>query len=248
MFKPCLIIPIYNHGNEFKKFIPKLTKYKIPIIIIDDGSKTNTKEILKQIHKQEENVFLFTLKENQGKGAAFIKGIKEAYKLNFTHALQIDADGQHNPKDINKFLSKAKENKNALINGTPIYDENAPKSRTQGRKITNFWIAIETLSFDIKDAMCGFRVYPIEKIIKLIKTTNISKRMTFDIEIIVKLHWAGIKIINIPTKIKYPKSGTSNFRMLKDNLQISYLHTKLCILMLLKLPKILLKKFKKTKN
>jgi glycosyltransferase involved in cell wall biosynthesis len=232
MFNPCIIIPVYNHGKLLQKSIGKIAAYGHKIIIVDDGNAAAEKNILQEIASQNQNITLITLPENQGKGAAVIAGFDSAFQSGHSHALQIDADCQHNTDDIATFLATAQNNPNCLINGVPVYDEFVPKSRLYGRKITNFWVMVETRSRDIKDAMCGFRVYPLNAAIKLIKRHKISKRMGFDIEIIVRLHWMDVKIINQPTRVTYPKDGSSNFKMLSDNLKISWLHTRLVVKML----------------
>ena len=239
-FRPCILIPIYNHGELLLNSIDKILSYQIPILIIDDGSDQKTKKILKEIGKNND-VKIHHLPKNQGKGAALIYGFKEAAK-NFSHAVQIDADNQHSTDDIKIFLELAKNNPDALINGCPQYDDSVPLSRLYGRKITNFFVAIETLSLKIKDAMCGFRVYPLKETIPIINSTNIAKRMGFDIEIIVRLYWNNVHIINQRTKVTYPKNGSSHFRMFKDNLIISAIHTKLVTEMIFRILKKLTRK------
>ena len=227
MTKFCIIIPVYNHGKLLQTNIESIMAYGLQIILINDGSNTETSKILTKIANENEKIILHNFSKNQGKGAALTKGFFIAFENGFTHALQIDADGQHNISDIPTFIKLSENNPKSLINGCPIYDQSVPKSRLYGRKITNFWVAIETISFDIKDAMCGFRIYPLESTISILKNYQISRGMGFDIEIIVLLYWGGIKIINQPTKVIYPLNGSSNFKMFRDNLQISLLHTKL---------------------
>jgi glycosyltransferase involved in cell wall biosynthesis len=225
-FNPCIIIPVYNHGQLLKKSINAISACNLPVIIIDDGSDQQTKDALLEITSQ--NITILTLPKNEGKGRAVLAGFHHAAKAGFSHALQIDADCQHEPKDIPVFLAKAKEHPECLINGEPIYDASVPKARLYGRNITNFWVKIETLCCNINDAMCGFRVYPMAQVLKLLqKKPNISKRMGFDIDIIVRLYWMGTKIINQPTNVIYPADGSSNFKMLRDNVTISWLHTRL---------------------
>jgi glycosyltransferase involved in cell wall biosynthesis len=233
VFNPCIIIPVYNHGQLLQKSIGKIEAFGYPIIIVDDGNTEQTKQILQQISSANPKITLIRLEQNQGKGAAVSAGFLHAIKNNYSHALQIDADGQHNTDDIAVFLQLAKDNPNCLINGVPVYDASVPKARLYSRKITTFWVMVETLSRDIKDAMCGFRVYPLNAISRLLEKRSISPRMGFDIEIIVHLHWMGVKIINHPTKVIYPADGVSNFRMVKDNMRISWMHTKLVCGMLL---------------
>jgi outer membrane lipoprotein-sorting protein len=142
--------------------------------------------------------------------------------------------------DIARFLELAKKSPNALIMGQPVYDSSAPKSRLVGRKITNFWVMIETLNCNMPDTMCGFRVYPIDAVNKILSSVRF-KRMGFDIEIVVKLYRAGVKIITTDTNVIYPESGVSHFRVWRDNFYISLMHAYLCF----GLPMWLLQKFSK---
>jgi hypothetical protein len=126
-----------------------------------------------------------------------------------------------------------------MVCGRPVYDESVPTGRKIGRKITNFWVAIETLSRDIPDAMCGFRVYPVAACWRIIGQRDISRRMEFDIEILVRLHWLGTRMKFLPVKVIYPEGGISNFRLVKDNIAISGTHAKLFLGMLWRSPLIL---------
>ena len=226
MFKPVLIIPFYNHLTAFEAFAPKIESLKIPVILINDGSEKAQTEQVKKICERY-SFFYIEHSINQGKGGAVKTGFKEAFEKGYTHALQIDSDGQHDINDVPKFLSLAKQNPDKIIAGIPIYDESAPKSRVIGRKITNFWVCIETGSRKIKDSMCGFRVYPIKKTYSIMSNIKF-KRMGFDIEILVKACRLNIKIHNEPTKVIYPKGGVSHFHTFRDNFLISCLHTYLC--------------------
>ena len=143
--------------------------------------------------------------------------------------ITLDADGQHDIHDIPLFFKIANSHPNDLIIGNPTYDESAPRSRLIGRKITKFWVMVETLNKNMPDTMCGFRVYPLKLIEPVLKTIKF-KRMGFDIEIVVKAFRNGVKIISIPTKVIYPESGVSHFHAFRDNFYISLLHTYLCCL------------------
>lgn len=243
MFKPCIIIPIYNHAALLNQCIDKITCHNTPIILVNDGSSADNAGVLQEITNKNNNITLLSLEYNQGKGAAMVAGFSLASKLGFSHALQIDADNQHNFSDIPLFLELSKSNQKSVINGLPIYDSSVPKARLYGRKITNFWVMIETFSRKIKDAMCGFRIYPLQEVINIAQKNNLSPRMGFDIEIIVRLYWQGLSIINQPTKVKYPLDGVSHFRMFHDNYRISLLHSKLFFGMLGRLPFLIKRKF-----
>ena len=168
---------------------------------------------------------------NQGKGFAIAQSLAFAANCGYTHAIQIDADLQHAFEDINTFIESSQQFPDRVISGHPVYDESAPKSRVMGRKITNFWVAIETLSLSLLDCMCGFRIYPVDSTLACLKEEGFKRRMEFDIEVLVKLYRRGVKINFIDTKVKYFEGGISNFRMLKDNLAISWMHTSLVLTM-----------------
>ncbi|GAD32011.1 conserved hypothetical protein [Photobacterium leiognathi lrivu.4.1] len=240
-FNPCFLIPCYNHGATVPAVIDALTSYGFPIIIVDDGSELATRKILSEQAKRP-NITIVTLPKNQGKGGAVIAGIKQADLLGFSHALQIDADGQHDLAALPKLLEESQAHPEALISGQPIYDDSVPKSRLYGRYATHIWVWIETLSFNIKDSMCGFRSYPIRPIVNVINHNQLGLRMDFDTEIMVRFYWDDGDIRFIDTKVIYPEDGISHFDALWDNVKISWMHTKLFFGMLPRIPKLIKRK------
>ncbi|WP_419239030.1 glycosyltransferase family 2 protein [Photobacterium leiognathi subsp. mandapamensis] len=240
-FNPCFLIPCYNHGATVPAVIDALTSYGFPIIIVDDGSELATRKILSEQAKRP-NITIVTLTKNQGKGGAVIAGIKQADLLGFSHALQIDADGQHDLAALPKLLEASQAHPEALISGQPIYDDSVPKSRLYGRYATHIWVWIETLSFNIKDSMCGFRSYPIRSIINVINHNKLGLRMDFDTEVMVRFYWDNGDIRFIDTKVIYPEDGISHFDALWDNVKISWMHTKLFFGMLPRIPKLIKRK------
>ncbi len=242
-FRPCLVIPVYNHGTLIDATWQRLRDFDLPCFLIDDGSNAATKTALEKLAAAENSITLLRLPSNQGKGAAVLRGIAEAQQQGYTHALQIDADGQHNTADIPELLALAEKNPHALISGAPQYGNDIPKARLYGRYITHFWVWVETLSFDIVDSMCGFRVYPIAATHALMQNTAIEQRMAFDTDIMVRLYRAGTPVHFLPTHVSYPENGISHFRPLRDNLEISWMHTRLVSLMLRDLAKQLTRKF-----
>ncbi|WP_305372496.1 glycosyltransferase family 2 protein [Photobacterium leiognathi] len=240
-FNPCFLIPCYNHGATVPAVIDALTSYGFPIIIVDDGSELATRKILSEQAKRP-NITIVTLPKNQGKGGAVIAGIKQADLLGFSHALQIDADGQHDLAALPKLLEESQAHPEALISGQPIYDDSVPKSRLYGRYATHIWVWIETLSFNIKDSMCGFRSYPIRPIVNVINHNKLGLRMDFDTEIMVRFYWDNGDIRFIDTKVIYPEDGISHFDALWDNVKISWMHTKLFFGMLPRIPKLIKRK------
>lgn len=239
IFQPCLLIPIYNHGDSIRAMVENLLPHGLPIFIVDDGSAPATRQVLMTLAAEQASVRLFHLAENAGKGAAVMHGMRAARQAGFSHALQIDADGQHDAADVPRFLERGRLRPTALICGKPVYDKSVPRGRLYGRYLTHFWVWIETLSFAIGDSMCGFRLYPLESTCALIERVRIATRMDFDIEIVVRLAWEDLPVENIATRVTYPPDGISHFDMWRDNLRITRLHTRLFFAMLPRLPLLL---------
>ena len=239
-FNPCFIIPCYNHGKTVSAVVETLAlDYQYPIIVIDDGSDAATQKLINSLCDKAEIV---SLAKNQGKGGAVIAGLKKAHQLGYSHALQVDADGQHDLTSIVELIKASQEYPQALISGRPIYDESVPKGRLYGRYITHICVWLETLSFEIKDSMCGFRFYPVQAINDVIHTHSLGKRMDFDTEVMVKSFWNDIEIRAINTKVTYPEDGVSHFQPFADNVRISKMHTFLILGMLVRIPKLLTRK------
>jgi len=238
-FKPCIIIPCYNHGPMMAGVLARLEKFNLPCLLIDDGSEDATAHELQRLAECTPAVSLTRLVHNQGKGAAVMAGLQQAAREGYTHAVQVDADGQHQLEDLPAMLAEAKTYPDMLISGRPIYDDSIPKSRLYGRYITHFWVWIETLSLSLKDSMCGFRVYPVAPCIALMRKQVLGERMDFDTDIMVKLYWQGTPSRFLPTRVTYPADGLSHFDALKDNLRISWMHTRLFFGMLPRIPQLL---------
>lgn len=239
LFNPCFLIPCYNHGKMLPAVVKNLqSAYAYRIIIVDDGSNLETKTI---IAKFSDDCTLVILPNNQGKGAAVIAGINKAHTLGYSHAIQIDADGQHDIKALPDLLKQAENYPSALISGCPIYDQSIPKGRLYGRYITHFWVWVETLSFSLKDSMCGFRAYPVVNTKAVLESTKIGLRMDFDTEIMVKLYWADCDVRFVETRVIYPQDGISHFDTFKDNVLISKMHCKLFFGMLVRIPRLLMR-------
>ena len=176
-FAACLLIPIYNHWRSIRATVERLDQYALPILVIDDGSDETTRQVLATLTTDFPRLRLFRLPQNGGKGAAVKRGMREALAASFTHALQIDADGQHDTNDVPRFLELGAANPSALICGRPIYDDSIPKSRLYGRYVTHFWVCVETLNVSVTDAMCGFRLYPLAASCALISRVQLPSRL-----------------------------------------------------------------------
>ena len=240
----CFVIPHYNHHQAFIDFFPRLHKLGIPSVVVDDGSHPESSTRIEKMLSTYNDVYLLKHQVNRGKGAAFFTGSYYARTLGFTHLIQIDADGQHNLDDVEKLINLSYSHPDAIISGKPYFDKQAPKIRVYGRRITDFWVALESLSLQIKDGLCGFRVYPLSQIENILDKYHIGVRMDFDTEILVKAVWLGIPLHFTPTKVVYPENSLSHFHYLRDNFLLISLHIRLLVGMLMRSPILFWRKIK----
>ena len=240
--KVCALIPFYNHPEAISFVVDQLLAFDLNIIIVDDGSDDESKKTLAPLAKLPK-VTLVTHEINGGKGAAVISGMREAMTQGFSHVLQVDADGQHDLSKLPDLLSLSKNFPDKIISGMPIYDGTVPSNRKLWRYATHILVWIHTLSLEIRDSMCGFRVYPLEKTLAVIDSVKVfGQRMDFDIEILVRSYWNELHIMQLPVRVRYPLDGVSHFQLINDNFLITKLHIRLFFGMLLISPKLLLRK------
>lgn len=237
-FKPCAIIPVYNHQQKIAQVLLRLHEFSLPCILIDDGSNTECAQVLDQLTQSYPWINLIRLEKNSGKGAAVCTGLEFAYSRNYTHALQVDADAQHDLDDVPRFLAYGQQYPEAVISGWRSYQE-MPLGRRSGRKLTDFLVCVNTLSCAIKDSMCGYRLYPLAATKLLLSRSNIGRHMDFDTDIIVRLYWQGLSVKNILTRVLYHDDVPSHFHMIMDNIRITWMHTRLLFGMLLRAPHLL---------
>jgi glycosyltransferase involved in cell wall biosynthesis len=246
-FAPCVVIPVYNHEHAIGAVVESVRTQGFPILLIDDGSNDECARELQRLERLPE-VSLLTHSVNRGKGAAVCTGIFAAQAQGYTHVVQIDADGQHTIADVRRFIDEARAHPHSVICGQPLFDASIPRARYYGRYLTHAMVWLETLSFEIVDSMCGFRVYPLRPTIALLQANSVGDRMDFDTEILVRLHWRDVPTRWLSTRVSYPLDGVSHFRMFFDNVRMTALHIRLTAGMLLRLPLLLGRKLGKDGN
>ena len=244
----CFVIPVYRHGSTVESVVQNLLKYNYPIIVVDDGNDEIDRVRIREVaEKYPDVITLVTRAKNGGKGKAMTDGILKASEMGITHVFQIDSDGQHDAERAGVFIEQSKKHPEAIICGFPEYERSAPKNRVNGRKFANGWIHFVTMSKDIKDAMIGFRIYPVEQYLRVLKKSlYIDSRMGCDIDILVRMHWLGVPVISESVKVSYPEDGISNYRYVRDTLRISGTYARLCIGMVLRLPYLVARKIRKS--
>ncbi len=239
-FRPAVLIPVYNHEHAIGPTLESVLGFGHQVLLVDDGSDASCAGVLMELRNRHAGrVELLRLPRNGGKGVAVRAGLRALADANYSHALQIDADGQHDIGDLPNMLEAARAHPRSLVTGYPEYDADVPRLRFYGRYLTHVWVWINTLSLQIRDAMCGFRVYPLAAMVAMLEREPCGDRMDFDPEVMVRWTWCGGNVVNLPTRISYPLDGVSHFNLLKDNLLITRMHTRLFFGMLLRLPAIL---------
>jgi len=240
-FRPVAVIPVYDHGAAIGGVVARVRQGGLRCVLVDDGSHAPCAAVLDELARAPD-VTLVRLPRNQGKGGAMMAGLRAAKAAGYTHALQIDADGQHDAGDIPAFLARAAQSPAAVICGTPVYDESVPAVRFYGRYLSHLWLWISSMSLAVGDSMCGFRVYPLASVVALIDSARLGRRMDFDPEVLVRLHWRGVAMVNVPTRVTYPRDGVSHFRYGADNVLIVAMYVRLVFGMLLRSPVLLWRK------
>ncbi len=238
-FRACAVVPTHDHYRVIADIVAELRASGLRVFVIDDGSDEPARTVVALLHDTDHGVDVVRFEENRGKGAAVCHGFELAHAEGFTHAVQVDADGQHDLAALPRMLDLAKRHPRALVSGLPEFDESAPRSRRIGRWLTHVWVWVETLSLRIPDSMCGFRVYPLGEVIDLLAVEPVGRRMDFDTDIMVRLFWRKVPVALVPVRVSYPAGNSSNFHMLADNWRITRMHTRLVLTMLVRIGSIL---------
>jgi glycosyltransferase involved in cell wall biosynthesis len=234
-----VLIPSYNPGWRAYETVAAARCHWNPVWVVVDGSTDGTAEGLQAMAKDDPGLKVIMLPRNLGKGAAVLRGLDLAAQQGYTHALAMDSDGQHPANLIPDFMAASRREPDAMMLGIPVFAADAPALRVWGRKISNGWANLETLWSGIGDSLFGFRVYPIEPLRRLMRGQRWMRRFDFDVEAVVRLCWQGVKPVNLPAPVKYfspQEGGVSHFRYGRDNALLTWMHTRLFLGFLLRLP------------
>lgn len=237
-----VVVPTYNAGAERVCGVVRAAMGSwAPVWVVVDGSTDGSAEALQGLAAEigdESRLRVMVLAENGGKGGAVLHAVRQADARGFTNALTLDSDGQHPIEEVGKFMAASVADPAAMVLGVPQFGESAPALRVYGRKVSNFWANLETLWGGVRDSLFGFRVYPVKELRAVMEKNRWSRRFDFDPEVVVRLFWRGVKPVNIEAPVKYfsEGEGVSQFRYLRDNLLLSWMHTRLMFGFALRLP------------
>lgn len=237
-----VLIPSYNPGPKVLDTVRAALAQWAPVWVVVDGSTDGSVQTLQSLAAEHTGLKVIVLAENRGKGGAVLEGISQAAKQGFTHALTMDSDGQHPADLIPKFMASSQAEPQKMVLGKPVFDADAPALRVNGRKVSNAWANLETLWMGIGDSLYGFRVYPIIPLQRVMLENHWMRRFDFDPEAVVRLCWAGVYPVNIDAPVRYfraDEGGVSHFRYLRDNTLLTWMHTRLFLGFLWRLPKLI---------
>lgn len=237
-----VLIPSYNPGPKVYGTVQAARAHWSPVWVVVDGSQDGTTAGLMAMAADDPGLRILILPENQGKGSAVLAGCEAAAQAGYSHVLTMDSDGQHPADRIPAFMAASQAQPEAMILGRPVFDASAPALRVRGRQISNWWANLETLHQGIGDSLFGFRVYPVAPLCKVMRQQRWMRRFDFDPEAAVRLCWAGVPPVNLPAPVRYwlpEEGGVSHFHYGRDNLLLTWMHTRLCIGFLLRLPRLL---------
>ena len=235
-----VLIPSYNPGRLVYSTVKGARENWAPVWVVVDGSDDGTDKGLLEMAKEDPQLRVIVMPKNGGKGRAVLHGMKLAAAEGFTHVLTMDSDGQHPAVRIPDFMALSQSNPGAMVLGAPIFDSSAPSIRVKGRKISNWWANVETPGVGtIGDSLFGFRVYPIDPLIAVMRGQRWMRRFDFDPEAVVRMCWRGVRPVNLPATVRYfraDEGGVSHFNYLRDNLLLTWMHSRLFFGFLLRLP------------
>ena len=224
----AVVLPTYNNARTLRDVITQTLEWSRDIIVVNDGSTDNTSEILADMDGI--TVIEYPDRKNKGKGHALMTGLRQAAKMGFAHAITMDTDGQHFASDIPTFIDEAETHPGSLLVGARnLSADGMPGKNTFANKFSNFWFTVETLQ-KLSDTQSGFRLYPLGPMDGM---KFYTPRYEFEVEVLVRMAWRGVRVANVPIRVLYPEDRVSHFRPGPDFLRISVLNTVLfCIALL----------------
>ena len=243
-----VIVPSFDTGPKVYETVAAARAQWSPVWVVVDGSRDGTAEGLQALAAHDPGLRVWVLPHNQGKGAAVLHALREAQAAGFTHALTMDADGQHPAALIARFMQASVARPEAMILGRPVFDASAPLLRVRGRRVSNGWTHLETLGAGVADSLYGFRIYPVAALVAVMARQRWMRRFDFDTEAVVRLAWRGVKPVNLDAPVKYltaAEGGVSHFRYGRDNLLLTWMHARLMVEFVLRLPLLLVRKLRR---
>lgn len=234
-----VVIPSYNPGPQVAETVRAARAQWTPVWVVVDGSTDGSGALLQGMAAADPGLRVLALARNSGKGAAVLLALERAAAEGYSHVLTMDADGQHPAASIPEFMAASQRAPRAMVLGVPRFDASAPMLRVRGRRISNWWANLETLWEGIGDSLFGFRVYPVAPLLQVMRAQRWMRRFDFDPEAAVRLCWRGVPPLNLAAPVRYlgaAEGGVSHFDYWRDNALLSWMHFRLMLGFLARLP------------
>lgn len=231
-----VLLPSYNTGSRLGEVVREALQHWQPVWVVIDGSTDGSERAVLDLARREPQLRVLTLPCNSGKGAAVLAGARAALAEGLTHALVMDADGQHSAAHIAEFMAASRAQPEAMVLGRPVFPSNIPAERLHGRKVSVGLVHCELFGAGVDDPLFGFRVYPLAPLLATLGPRRGGRRYDFDTESVVRLAWAGVQPLNLSAPVRYfsrAEGGISHFHYLRDNLALAWMHTRLITELLL---------------
>ena len=216
------VIPVHNNGETIRAVVKGCCAQEIPVLVVDDGSTdVQVASLLADLP-----VTVLTQPENRGKGVALQRALQFVREQGGVSMITLDADGQHLPEDIPRFLDVLQRQPDAIVIGCRnMQAEHVPESSRFGCAFSNFWIRLET-GLSLRDTQSGFRAYPVEALSRI---RLVGRRYDFEAEVLSRAAWAGVSILEVDVQVWYPppEERVSSFRAIADNLVLTGMHSRL---------------------
>ena len=232
-----VLLPAYNPGPRLASVVADVLRHWPHALVVVDGSTDGSEHAVLALAAREPGLAVLVLPRNAGKGAAVLAGARTAQARGFTHALVMDADGQHPAESVAPFMRASRAHPDAMVLGKPIFGANVPPERRHGHKLSTGVVCFEALGAGIADPLFGFRVYPLAPLLAVLGPRRGGRRYDFDTESVVRLFWAGVRPINLAAPVRYftrAEGGVSHFRYGRDNVVLVWMHLRLVAELLLR--------------
>jgi len=215
----AIVIPAFNEAATIHDIVTRSLAISGNVYVIDDGSIDETSEI---VRKTKAHLLVNT--GNQGKAASMWRGMLAAVEHGADMIITLDADGQHNPEDIPRFIDAAKKQPGKIVIGSRMSEKSAfPKQRYYANATANFWISWAA-GYEIEDSQSGFRLYPAALIKKLKLRHDKSRSFVFESEVLIEGARLGFSSVFIPIPALYQENArASHFRSVLDIVRISFM-------------------------
>ena len=200
------MVPAYNEEKTVASVVSQTAQHVDSVIVIDDGSTDGTLEEIKKMSREHPSLEIITWPTNRGKGSAITQGVQRALALGADQIVLIDADGQHDPKDIPNLLLPIERGIADVVLGVRFSQaaSRIPLSRVLMNVLAVLAFLLISGSF-VSDVLCGFRAYSNRAAKTIFEGLKVGG-FEVEEETLYRSVKSGLLIAQIPVSVNYPKN------------------------------------------